>query len=528
MSDDLKLKNCIDCPSYLSPAESVNFFGKSVSAPMCAKFGYVLARPGMTPMQASRAGETQAKNCDFFGRYRPSRAPVNPYYVVTLPDPDALTALDNLSQDKIRVTACSMCKNFVSDQVVVEKFGWTAGLCAAKGKLILPNKRTQEARGCDYRAFGATRTSTDGLNLLPALNEISSLSVDLIGKLGRGVERIEPQDYPTDAPVPDEVAKAGIRAWRKIVDPEGSSNSVLLPIYDTNFFSEIEQAKIPKTGDDEHPEDYIDHNGAIYKLAVLWMELEETPAIWGIPGVGKTEVYRHLAWLMGLPFERMSITGSTELDDLAGKMLFDPEQGTHFQYGRLTNAWRKACVVVLDEPNTGPPEVWEFLRPLTDNSKQLVLDMNKGERIRRHEDCYLGMAMNPAWDVKNVGAVPIGDADASRLMHLEFSLPPEVIEREIIKTRVEHDGWLIDSQRLDFLMRVSSSVRELCEADSITISWGVRSNIKVARAMRWFDPLTAYRMAIADMLEPGQQDQLLDQVKAQLSDTFKPVSLVKS
>ena len=221
-----------------------------------------------------------------------------------------------------------------------------------------------------------------------------------------------------------------------------------------------------------------------------------------------------MAWLMQLPFIRISITGSSEIDDLAGKTGYTEGVGTHFVYGRLPRAWQRPAVVCMDEPNTGRPEVWQFIRPLTDNSKVLTLDMNQGETIERHADCYLGMAMNPAWDVRNVGTEEIGDADGSRLSWIDMQMPPAQLVREIIRTRCAKDEWEIDDARLDILGKISEDIAALCDNGTLPITWGVRDQIKVARASRWFPMLTAYRMARADALEPEVREVLLDAVRA--------------
>mgnify|MGYP002353856858 CR=1 FL=1 len=195
-------------------------------------------------------------------------------------------------------------------------------------------------------------------------------------------------------------------------------------------------------------------------------------------------------------------------------MRFNKEDGTHFQYGRLPLAWSHAGVICIDEPNTGPPDVWQFIRPLTDNSKQLVLDVNNGETIYRHNSAYLGMAMNPAWDVRNVGTIEIGDADANRLFHVYVDLPPEKLEREIIKARVKLDGWELSGPQIDMVMAIARDLRELTEQGTLPISWAIRPQIKVARALRWFDTITAYRRAVGDFLEPEAQQALLDAVRS--------------
>lgn len=502
-------KSCFNCPSLLTTnEEQVAFFGKAIGVPTCARYGRVMGNPAMI-----------AKNCVSFGEPKPASPDWSKLaFTVALPDPKVFKAERN--QPEV-VASCLACINYIKPQEVWNHFGWSPGLCSAKGKLILGNRLTFEARGCEYSSLAeeySVRPDIRELIMLPEYSDDLVPTSDPVKNFFQEQKKefVDPVDYPSDKEVDDEDKKSGIRAWREITDPI-TENSVYLPIYDLDFFSEEERAKIPRTGSDEHPEDYVDHNFYTYRTAVLWTELDETPGLWGEPGTGKTEFFRYMAWLMCLPFERISITGSTELEDLAGKMHFSKEQGTYFEYGRVPQAWTKPCVMVIDEPNVGPPDVWQFLRPMTDNSKQLVLDVNKGERLSRHNDCYLGLAMNPAWDVRNVGAQMISDADVNRLMHMYIELPPPELEREIIKTRCTHDGWSISEGQLNTIMGIAKDVRALVEQGTLPITWAIRPQLKVARAVRWFDYMTAYRMASADFLEPEAQQRLLDVVRAHVS-----------
>lgn len=508
--------SCDTCPSFLMADQVVSKFKKSLGSPMCGRYGHILGKPGLAPEQADKLHKHFAKNCDSHGLPLPP-LPIEKRMQVAMPDPTTFDLKDRSPRQYDTCVTCATCRNSVPEQVVANELGWTATLCSAKGKLVMSNQLVREAHDCTYRWYGPVRQTTAGLHLMPEYEQAFSLASDPIRKYFAEKDKpVEPHEYETDREVTEEEAASGIRAWRKISDPEGDDRSVFLPIYRIDFFSTEEQAKIPRSGDDEHPELYIDHFGGSYLAGVTWTELDETPALWGEAGVGKTELARYLAWMMCLPFERISITGSSELDDLAGKMRFTQERGTYFQYGRIPLAWSKPCVLIIDEPNVGPPEVWQFLRPLTDNSKQLVLDTNEGERIKRHTDCYLMMAMNPSWDPKNVGAYQIGDADASRLFHVFIDLPPESLEREIISNRVALDGWELPREALDMLMAIASDVRAACKDDTLPITWGIRPQIKVARAMRWFDAQTAYRRAIGDYLEPEAQETLMDFVRAHL------------
>lgn len=510
-------KNCVDCKSWTAGGDTVAQFGRTIGVPMCARYGTPLRQPH-DPSNED-VSEAIATGCSAFNKFKPTK-PINfDGLTIAFPDPDRI--VPGPSWEREAVTACTMCKNYVDEGIVQRELGYGAGFCMARGRLIMANRTREEASGCYLRGIGEQPSSTQGAMLKPVYQEgfMVPASDPVAAFMAGGEPRdfVEPTTYTTDRPVTPEEEAEGIRAWRQVFDPEDCKRFTYLPIFRMDFFSEEEQAKIPKTGDDEHPELYKDHGGLLYQVAVMWRELDETPALWGDAGTGKTELGRHLAWIMCLPFERISITGSSELDDLAGKMMYDPDKGTFPQYGRIPKAWNKPCILLVDEPNTGPPPVWQFLRPLTDNSRQLVLDWSNGERIKRSDQCYLMLAMNPAWDPRNRGAEEIADADASRLMHIFVTLPPEDIEKKIITDRVALDGWKITSRQLAQIMAIAKDIRGLVKNQTIPISWGLRPQIQVARAIRWYDPVTAYRRVIADFMEPESAEVLLAAVRAHIS-----------
>lgn len=505
-------KSCASCPSFLEPNEVTTLTNKSIGTPICGRFGKVLGFPAGTQNHNTKILQAVAATCESYGAPKVTLQNSELELEVAIPDLKiASTGGPKRNQDMVK--SCAMCAHHVSDYTVQGEYGWWTGMCRAKGKLILSNRQTYEARYCEFKSFGAADNDLSEVNLFPIFEDQFWTKGAFKELLAKQNERPDPRTYPSDRPTSAEDTAAGIRAWRQVLDPEGTGNYTFLPIFDPSYFSDNERGKIPTTGDDEHPENYIDHNGAVYKIAVAWMELDETPMLWGPAGVGKTELLRHMAWLMQLPFERISITGSTELDDLAGKMLFEDGE-TVFRYGRVPSAWTKPGVICLDEPNVGPPDVWQFIRPLTDNSKQLVLDQNKGEKLVRNEAAFMGMAANPSWDAINVGAQTIGDADGSRLLHIYMELPPNDIEREILRARCELDGWDITDSQLDVIMGIAADLRALCENGSLPISWGIRNQIKVVRASRWFDLSQAYKLAAADQLEPTAAEELLNVVKA--------------
>lgn len=513
--------SCATCPSFLPPDEVSKHFGKNIGAPMCLRYGKVLGGPDILPAAEAKLQETIAAKCDSHGKPAPKAPPEYLQTEVALPMADAIASLSaepSEEDDKLVTNSCLQCKFYVPDKEVMDEMSWPAGLCSVKGRLIIPGQQSKEAAKCDVRKPGrwsAWESDLSSVNIIPMYEEAKSYDPSPLGiwknARRKGLE-VDPREYETDIEVTDDDKVHGIRAWRRVDDPNGSGNSTFLPIFDPEFFEEVDRQVIPQTGDDEHPEDYIDSKDFVYSVAVEWMELDATPALWGPPSAGKTELGRHLAWLMQLPFDRMSFTGEMEVEELIGKMTFIGGE-TKFQWGRLPKAWVKPRILLMDEPNAAQSAVWQRVRPLTDNSKQLVLDEANAEIVQRHPFCFLLMAMNPSWETRNSGLFELADADTDRLTHVYMDLPPRDVEYEILKTVCTHDGWTPTEAQLNGVLDNSDELRALVVDGSLSVSWGVRANLKVIRHLKWFTPEIAYRRAVADNLEPQAQEMLLDIVK---------------
>ncbi len=506
-------RSCVTCPSFLADNKQRQTMGSNIAGPICGSKMLPLLAPAQPRDAQNKALQHAASGCDKFG------VSVN---MTTMPPdytPELLVGVDvqamSAMPDPQANARCGDCAHYVASYEVRENTGWTAAICRASGSLMSDEKLHHYASKCGkFKARYGPKPKSGNLAHFVFFPQFSPTfgKVDVTAEYRKAVSKsADPGAHPTDREVTDAHKARGIKAWRKIIDPEGYGSPTYLPVYDTNFFPEHLQVLVPNTGDDEHPELYADHNGFLYTMAVLWRELDEAPAWWGQGGVGKTEFARHLAWLMRSPFHRLSITAASELDDIIGKFLFEGNE-TVFHYGRLPQAWKSPGVILIDEPNTGPNEIWQAIRPLTDNSKMLVLDQNKAERIPRGKDTYLAFAMNPAWDPRNVGVNTVGDADNSRLMHMYFSLPPAELEIEIIQKRVALDGWQMTPAQTKALMGVANDLRG--QGDALHTTWGVRHQIKAARALKWFTPPVAYRRAVGDSLEPSQLELILTSVSS--------------
>ena len=506
--------SCAGCPNLIQMNDTTRqtgLYGKPTNLVTCGARGLIIGTPAMSGEDIRERSEEIASVC------RQRGIPARDEVVVL-----SIGVGAPKSPEKVAGPArnCRACYFYVAPASIAERTGIPLGACAKFGKLIPPTKAAEIASRCGEAARAEVtdpdahrKMLVDSITLDPGLAKyITPHDVPGSDKLWNkdSIDNsLEPSTYPTDKPVTTTQDKAGIRAWRRLTQ---GKREVFLPIFKREIFSEAEAAKIPATGDQEHPETYVDHMGLAYTVATLWFRLDETPALHGKAGTGKTELFRYMAWLMQIPFERISITGESEKDDLAGKMFFENNE-TVFKDGRIVAAWKKPNVVVLDEPNTGPDEVWQFVRPLTDNSKQLVNDANEGETVERHQFCFLGMAMNPAWDHRNTGARVIGDADGSRLMHIFVDMPPESVERQIIRSRCSLDGYEINDETLDAMMAIAKVIREMSDAGELPITWGVRNQIKVARATAWFPFERAYSLGVLDYLEPETKAMVNEIIK---------------
>lgn len=515
-------KSCVDCVFFVKNINTESeFIGGSVYNSVCAKKERILSNVNYSKKIQSKVYKNIASSCS---EYEYNISPVSSSndikstssgtIALGIPTVEPMIVKD----DNHRAGSCAFCVHRAStytalaDDYVVET---TLPACSATGNLILPGNGREIAKNCPY---AANQSGAQKLNITVNVGNIKmfpDMVIEIDDSETNDLNIEDPLDYETDAQVTEEDKSFGIKAWRKVYEPNGS-RYIMAPIFDPESFSEDERAKIPRPGQQEHIELYRDHMGLEYRMLALW-EIGFTPSLSGVSGVGKTEAFRYLAYRMQLPFERVSISNSTDIDELAGTKEYSPERGTYFEPGIIPRAWESRCVIVVDEPNVGPPEVWHFFRPLTDNSKQLVLNYEKGKRIPRNKYCYFGMAMNPVWDVRNVGTHEIGDADARRLMHIYIPPADEATERQIVMERCLAEGYKLPNQVYKSIHRISTAIREQCENDNLPFQWGTAMVIKTALASKYFDILDCFRLSIVDYIDPDSAELVMAIVRSNVN-----------
>ena len=317
---------------------------------------------------------------------------------------------------------------------------------------------------------------------------------------------IDPEVYPSDRDVTPAEDAEGIRAWRRVFNPDGSGRYVDLPIFKREIFDEADVKLIPKTGDESHPELYIDYNNLLYDFAVEGPTLHKTAALVGPPGVGKTQFCRWVAWLCQMPFVRIQFQRDMDVEDLLGAGELH-DGNTAFDPGVLPMAWQRICMMLCDEPNLGPDAAWQVMRPLADGAHIMWIGKHSFPRAKWN---LFAMAMNPSWDHRNIGTNELADADGNRLSFLWVAPPPEPVERHIITTYCQElDGYTIPQEILDTIIAVGHDIRELSETGEYPGTWATRQQIKVARKTAYYDLAKAYKVAALNNCEESVQESVM-------------------
>lgn len=515
----MNIKTCRDCPSFVPAADADTAWSKSPNSDTCRRFGKILSRPDRSDTFNARIAESIGTPCAKHGEPLnvTDRAPV---LVAQVAIGDPATFAPRAS-DAVLPASCAGCQHFVSPEIVRAEIGWPLAMCANKGRLLFSNRYVAEAADCGVGVSGQSRDTADGVIMLPEY-EGTPVSVrpvvraeefDLDAEIKR--HSIDPREYVTDRPVSDEDRLAQIVAWRKVLDPESQRPAVYLPVHNGTALCGFDPRD---TYGSHRPDLYVDHQGLLYDAVVELYELDETPILIGGSGTGKTEFGCYLAYLMDLPFNRFSVTKATEEHYLLGEksLIVDPATGqvvTSFQVARFARCYQLPGISMIDELNLNAA-VAETIRPCTDSAKQLVIEADNGRVIKRGAYSFLMISQNPVDDPIYVGTEPLNAADMSRVSTIQFGLPSEEIERQIIKAHCADDDYDIDPLTLDHLMQIAADIRRQIADGSLPIAWGIRDQVKVARKSKFYSLEKAFRRAVVDGLPDDQVNVVIASVRS--------------
>jgi len=525
--------SCRDCPNRVDASDSEKKWGHDFGVDTCSTYGYLLGQPGEGAEDTAVTMEAFGGDCLRYGTSHPDVS--NPQRKVFTGN-ETITAdlMSHLTPDRPTVSRCSGCANYITAGAVRNRFGWNAGACAMYGALLggnqamtMPsicaghaNKEWVTESSVPIKIRGGSPDPFEGLELREAYSDNAvPLVVRTTSTLGTSSTprpkktSLDPRSGPFHRESTSDEKMFGILGYNQLTH-EDAKRPLEYPVFaEWLFGGDVDEiAKIPTSTDSTGIHLYEDYDGAIFQLYSA-MRLGDTPVFMGEAGTGKTEAYRFLAYLMGVPFDRISIGKATEADDLTGFMVLKDNE-MEWIYGRLSKRLGRVGVCLVDEPNMGMNEVWELLRPLLDAARQIVLDKKDGEVIHKFKHCYFGMAMNPSHDPRYIGAQEISVADQSRLTTIASGHPPATVEKRILRNRCKLgdadlgiDGFTLDKDELTSIMKISEGIRAACDRNAggeLEYGWSVRSNLKVALLSDVYNLEHCYRLVATNALDPEQ------------------------
>lgn len=268
-------------------------------------------------------------------------------------------------------------------------------------------------------------------------------------------------------------------------DVFGSGVGVTLPLYDPASFPEADQVKIPKESD------FIDHDDLVYKVAVDLIR-GRVPMMWGPAGVGKTQLARHMAFLMQVPFERIPLGETSEREDVTGHYELKGSS-TAWVQSRLARSFGRPGVTCIDEWNAAPPAVLHVARPVLDDSAQLALDAYDGRILLKHKHNFIIATGNPDWMPQYAGLLPLSESDADRLSHINVGWPDPAIEAEILLNHIKaKDLGRVTAWQLVCSIRAWGDLRQKIDEGALAITAGTRSLANFVELLQYHPVREAY------------------------------------
>jgi MoxR-like ATPase len=261
---------------------------------------------------------------------------------------------------------------------------------------------------------------------------------------------------------------------------------------------------------------YRDHDGLLYRCALAY-HMNLPLALHGHTGVGKTELVRHFAALLGAPLYRMNLHGLSTTDDIIGKLLPGGAGTVYFQDGLVTTAVRHGGILLLEEMNATGQEVWFSLHGLLDGSRSLVLVEKDNEVVTQHSNCRVFSTFNPA-EYPNLypGTKELSVAYLRRWLSVRMGFLPLDVEREILLRRFPALSDPPHDETLEIMLEVARVARSILLARTSTFNFVLSTGVLESWAALALhtDPLTAARMTFYDLLEERVKVLFREQVFA--------------
>jgi len=265
---------------------------------------------------------------------------------------------------------------------------------------------------------------------------------------------------------------------------------------------------------------YHDRNALLYRCALSYL-LNTPLALHGHTGVGKTDLVRYFAALLGAPVYRMNLHGLSTNDDIIGKLLPAGQGTVAFQDGLVTTGVRRGGILLLEEMNATGQEVWFSLHGLLDGSRALTLVEKDNEVVHQHPACRLYATFNPA-EYPNLypGTKDLSAAYLRRWVSVRIGFASLEVEREIILRRFPAYASPPLSGVLDTMLDVARVARDILtnriHSFNFVLSTGA---LEVwAKLTIHLGPVSAAKMTFYDMLDDRMKTIFREQIFAYVTD----------
>jgi MoxR-like ATPase len=261
---------------------------------------------------------------------------------------------------------------------------------------------------------------------------------------------------------------------------------------------------------------YYDHDALLFRCALAFA-LNAPLALHGHTGVGKTELVRYFAALLGAPVYRMNLHGLSTTDDIVGKLLPVGQGRVGFQDGLVTTAVRSGGVLLLEEMNATGQEVWFVLHGLLDGSRALVLVEKDNEVVHQHDWCRIFATFNPGEYVALYpGTKELSVAYQRRWASVRMGFVDLATERAILLKRFPAYAEPANARTMETMLQVAQLCREILDrranAFSFVMSTGTLESW-AALALH-VGPVSAAKMAFYDLLDDAMKAIFREQIFA--------------
>lgn len=261
---------------------------------------------------------------------------------------------------------------------------------------------------------------------------------------------------------------------------------------------------------------YLDHDALLYRCALAY-RLNTPLALHGHTGVGKTELVRYFASLLGAPVYRMNLHGLSTTDDIIGRLLPAGRGTVTFQDGLVTTAVRGGGLLLLEEMNATGQEVWFVLHGLLDGSRALVVVEKDNEVVPQHPWCRIYATFNPGeYPTLYPGTKELSAAYLRRWASVRMGFLGLEAERTILLEQLPALARPEHALMLDSILQVAALCREILaqrvHAFNFVMSTGTL--LSWATLALHLGPVSAAKMAFYDLLDDRMKAIFREQIFA--------------